>query len=171
MNDEDFASAYRQDNIFGPGGDPDYFEEEAVAFGDASESSFSDNPNASFDSSQPSMSSPSPQPLQHQQQQQQQQQQQPPLMEVSKMATHPNGGNGAVSLLFLVAGAGLGYHFRGPLGALGGALVGGAARNFTRLARSSRTNSAVPIDSARQGLVGLLGLSGGSYLLYKSKNK
>lgn len=76
----------------------------------------------------------------------------------------------AITLFCVLGGAGAGWHFGRFKGAAGGALVGGALRNLYRTQRTissgGDTGSAV-----KQGIIGVVGILGGGYLLWTASRK
>lgn len=78
----------------------------------------------------------------------------------------------AITLFALVGGAAVGWRFGGYKGAAGGALAAGAVRNLYRAQRSMRSPDALEkAGSIRPGLIGLVGLGAGGYLLYTAKGR
>lgn len=76
----------------------------------------------------------------------------------------------AITLFCVLGGAGLGWHFGKFQGAAGGALIGGALRNLYRTNKILTTGGDTG-GAVKQGIVGLAGVGGGSYLLWTANRK
>lgn len=73
----------------------------------------------------------------------------------------------AITLFVLVGGAALGWHFGKGKGAIGGALAAAGVRNLYRAQKGIRSSDVTArANAVRPGLVGLVGLGAGGYLLY-----
>jgi hypothetical protein len=84
----------------------------------------------------------------------------------------PSSTSAGFGFLLTAAGAGAGYYFGKWIGALGGLLAAGGARNLYYV-KDDITSSDVSTKSAamQRGLVGLVGVGAGAYLLYRSRKK
>ena len=154
--DVDFAANLRPDSVFGTAGTDDYFDEDenddVLDYDDAPV-----GPTNAPSYTQPDANAVGSAPV--------------AVSGTYLGTTAPNGSMGAaLTLFFLVGGAGFGWYFGKFKGAAGGALVGGALRN---LYRAQRTFSAGgdTMSAIRQGAVGTAAAAGGSYLLWTANRK
>jgi len=145
--DEQFVESLRPDSVFGSLGAADDFDVETefdVPYGQ-------DNETAPTPTMQPGPVTSAP----------------------SFPAQQSGGSTGAAITLFTVAGgAALGWHFGKAKGAAGGALAGGALRNLYRTQQAVRGSDAIAKSGAvKQGIIGLLGLGLGGYLMWTANKK
>jgi len=74
--------------------------------------------------------------------------------------------------LFAAAGAGAGFYFGKWVGAIGGLLSAGGLRNLYYAKNDAVSpDAAAKAQAMQRGLVGLIGLGAGGYLLYRSRKK
>lgn len=153
--DVDFAANLRPESVFGTAGTDDYFDEnEDDDVLDYDDAPMGPSPVPSY--TQPDANAVGSAPV---------------AVSGAPLVETPNGSMGAaITLFFLVGGAGFGWYFGKFKGAAGGALVGGALRN---LYRAQRTFSAGgdTMGAIRQGAVGTAAAAGGSYLLWTANGK
>ena len=161
MNDEQFANDLRPASIFGSLGTSDHFDDDEQ-FGEMA-GGWDGIPNAP--EAQPNyvseMSDSAPR-------------QAPQYTAPRGMGDATTGSRTAAGLTLLMVAAGglLGWHYGKIKGATGGVLVAGAVRNLYRAQRDMRSASAeVTASAVRPGLIGLVGLGGGGYLLYKANGR
>lgn len=76
----------------------------------------------------------------------------------------------AITLFMILGGAGIGWHFGKFKGATGGALAGGALRNLYRTHKTITTGGDTE-TAVKQGIIGILGVAGGGYLLWTANRK
>jgi hypothetical protein len=151
--DEAFAASIRPDSVFGALGTSDHFDEEVEEFGEMAEGWDGFEPEEAMDFAESSGASTAQMP------------------EESAAPVKVGGGSASAGfgMLWLVGAGLLGWHFGRAKGAAGGALAAAGARNIYRAQRDMR--SAVPevkASSVRPGLIGLVGLGLGGYLLYEA---
>jgi hypothetical protein len=78
----------------------------------------------------------------------------------------------AITLFMLIGGAAAGWHLGKAKGALGGALAGAGARNLYRAQKNFRSQDVTTrAEAVKPGLIGLIGLGAGAYLLYNASGK
>jgi hypothetical protein len=162
MNDEQFATSLRPDSVFGSLGASDFegnteeYGELAEGWGSASTAFAYDEPPSPIAAS-PSVS----QPVQRSEM---------VAMRGSEPSQPSSGASAGLMLLLLTGGALAGWHYGRFKGAAGGALALGAARNLYLAQKRMRSESPeVRVSAVRPGLIGLVGLGGGGYLLYTAK--
>lgn len=163
MNDDEaFAASIRPDSVFGALGASDHFDEDVEEFGEMAEG---------WDGSEPEetvFGEPTSQQVPHYS---------APAdgggmattAQPDQSATKKGGGSASAGLgmLWLVGGALAGWHFGKAKGAAGGALAAGGARNLYRAQRDMRVpNPEIKASAVRPGLIGLVGVGLGGYLLY-----
>lgn len=154
MNDEQFASDLRPDSIFGVGGTSDYFNDEE--YDDYEDEYPAPTQSEAGYQAQPTFDAVGSSPM---------------AVAEALPAPTPNGKLGAAITLFLVlGGAGVGWYFGKFKGAAGGALVGGALRNFYR-AKQGLSEGGDPMGAVKSGIVGTVGAAGGGYLLWTANRK
>lgn len=150
-NDEDFVASLRPENTFGVLGEYDHFDvddEDPYDERDVAEPTYQSLSNQS----QPRAVGGFP-------------------IAVSGAGEEPPSKMGAaISLFFVLGGAGLGWHYGEFKGAAGGALVAGALRNLYRTHQTIKAGGDAG-SAVKQGIVGLVGVGVGGYLLWAANSK
>lgn len=149
-NDEDFVASLRPENTFGALGEYDHFDDDV------------EDPYDEQEDQAPSLP-PSAQQVY------------PRAMggfpvAVSGVEEPSSKMGAAISLFFILGGAGLGWHYGKFKGAAGGALVAGALRNLYRTHKTIKSGGDAG-SAVKQGIVGLVGVGGGGYLLWTANRK
>ena len=157
MHDEQFAADLRPDSVFGTSGTDDYFDD--------------DGEDDVFDEVDDDVPMGAPQQTAYAQPGSNAVGSAPVAVSGAPFGTTPNGSMGAaLTLFFLLGGAGVGWYFGKFKGAAGGALVGGALRNLYRAQRTFSSGGDT-MGAIRQGAVGTVAAAGGSYLLWTANRK